>query len=176
MATAPPWPSLSEHSHLCPGGLPGRPDQLSAHLCPHLSHTAVLTSSASQTLSRPHRPWAEATAGLGRQGREGALGEGAGWLGLHPVELGQLEGRRTARGHRSRGTFRQCSPQPGAAAGSGFLCESSEACFRCPPPTHMTVTRWLTPPPLPQGWTGSNLPSPHTWARRAEDQRERRAV
>ena len=45
-----------------------------------------------------------------------------------------------------------------------------------PLPTHMTVTRWLTPPPLPQGWTGSNLPSPHTWARRAEDQRERRAA
>ena len=75
--------------------------------------------------------------------------------GLHPVtwSLGSWKGRRTASGHGGRGTFRRRSPQPGAAAGSGFPLspEAPPLPAARPLPAHMTVTCWLTPPPLPRG-------------------------
>lgn len=97
-----------------------------------------------------------------------------------PVELGQLEGEgRTARRTpESRGTFRQCSPQPGAAAGSGFpLLVLQKPPLPglptfCPP----AVTRWLTPPPCPRGGQAAACLHPTLGHARAEDQRERRTL
>ena len=174
--------SLSKYGRLRTRGLPDALTSSGPTLSsPVLHGSAIPTSSASQTLSHPHQLWAGATAGLGEAAEGGSLwgGHRGGWPAPCDVGPEQLEG-----GEDSTQTPRQRDfPLTLAPARSCCRLRLPSVSPQKPPlpaahplPTHMTMTCWPTPPPLPQGWTGSNLPSRHTRARRAKDQRERRAV
>lgn len=149
--------SLSEYGRLCTGGLPDTLTSSGPTLSsPPLHSSAAPTSSASQTPSHPHQPWAGATAGLGETGEGGSLrgGRRGGWPAPCDVGPEQLEGEEdSTRTPRQRDFPLTLAPAWGCCRLRlpSVSPQKPPLPAAHPLPTHMTMTCCLTPPPLPQG-------------------------